>query len=84
MQAHKRANLQGPKNTKRKRSEAATFDDLLIDEREDTRNDDDGEPEDPLAEETPAEKRIRIGALTTGITGHYSLLDLENWPCHIS
>lgn len=75
MQARKRGNVQGPKKTKRKRSEAEeTFeeDELIVNDREDARNDDADEPEDPLADETPAEKRIRIGVFTTPLIAHPS------------
>lgn len=71
MQARKRRSLRGPKKPKRKRSEGEERfeeDDLIIDDRDDARNEADEEAEDPLADETPAEKRIRIGALTAGIT----------------
>jgi hypothetical protein len=68
MQARKRSksSLQAPKKTKRKRSDAdeAFEEDLIIVDREDVRNnDEDEQEEDPLANETPAEKRLRIGVV---------------------
>lgn len=66
---NKAKRLQGPKKTKRKSSELeATFeedDELIFDGGEVARNNEDaGEAEDPLADETPAQKRHRIGVLT--------------------
>jgi hypothetical protein len=71
--------LQGQKKKKRKHSEVEeTFeedDGLIIDDGDDAPSKDDAEEEaDPLANETPAEKRLRMGACTP--TGQHELVAL--------
>lgn len=78
MQANKRTKgLRAPKKAKRKRSDAEErFEDengLIIDDRDDARTDGADEAEDPEAEETPAEKRLRMGTFGNQISANDAL-----------